>query len=467
MQSIDQSAGRASPRAFSLSIATAMAAVLLSGCAGNVMSRANVSPQTSDSAAINNAHNRAIALAEAAVLAEPLNAAHRLTLGNAYLDAGRFASAETAFADAMTLGETRPRAVLSRALALIAQERYAEGAALLNEWEGSIADADLGLALALAGQPGRGVHIMSNAIRGGENTVKMRQNLAYAFAIDGRWREARLMAQQDLPAGEVAARMEHWAAMASANAYQHRIAGLLQVPTNVYDSGQPVQLALANTPVPDAGGSSRVELAALAEPAVPQIATASELAAFEQATIGLGATFAPVPTGLAAGEDPELASARQGEALGSFTDAFAQSLAAGPQDLAATHGAQRVRFVSNPVVQQLPAGPVRPAPVAAAPMRDGTHLVQLGSFASERGAQRAWDVYVARFPELAGHDMVISEAMVRGQRYWRVSAGGFDRAQSHAMCSRVRSGSGDGCVTWAANSPLPGAVDTDVRLARR
>lgn len=64
--------------------------------------------------------------------------------------------------------------------------------------------------------------------------------------------------------------------------------------------------------------------------------------------------------------------------------------------------------------------------------------------------------------------MVITEAVVRGKRYWRVSAGGFNSASSRSMCSNVNSSSaGEGCITWAANSPLPGAIDTGVPFARR
>ena len=64
--------------------------------------------------------------------------------------------------------------------------------------------------------------------------------------------------------------------------------------------------------------------------------------------------------------------------------------------------------------------------------------------------------------------MVITQAVVNGRNYWRVSAGGFDRASSRAMCGRVSSSGGDGCLIWAANSPLPGAIDRGpVRLARR
>ena len=97
---------------------------------------------------------------------------------------------------------------------------------------------------------------------------------------------------------------------------------------------------------------------------------------------------------------------------------------------------------------------------------DSTHLVQLGSFASEQGARRAWDIYAKRYPELAGHQMVISEAVVKGKRYWRVSAAGFDRSSSNSMCGRVKT-SGDGCFAWAEGRPLPGAVDSGIRMALR
>ena len=98
---------------------------------------------------------------------------------------------------------------------------------------------------------------------------------------------------------------------------------------------------------------------------------------------------------------------------------------------------------------------------------NATHLVQLGSFASEAGARRAWGIYQSRYPELADSEMVITQAVVNGRNYWRVSAGGFDRNGSRAMCGRVDAARGDGCISWAASRPLPGAIDTGVRMARR
>jgi hypothetical protein len=113
-----------------------------------------------------------------------------------------------------------------------------------------------------------------------------------------------------------------------------------------------------------------------------------------------------------------------------------------------------------------PAARPAPAPASSTQAADGTHLIQLGSFASEQGAQRAWGIYLKNYPELSGHQMVISEAMVRGKRYFRVSAAGFGRSSSSSMCGRVKA-SGEGCFAYAEGRPLPGAVDRGIRLARR
>jgi len=443
-----------SMRKIALGFTTAMTAVLLIGCASNSAPRANVSASAAqaDPSSVN--HERAVQQAEAAVAADPHNAVSRMALGNAYLDAGRFASAETAFADAMALGDTSARAGLAMALAQIAQAKYSQATELLNDYDGQIARADLGLALALAGQPDRGIHVMSNAIRGGENTVKMRQNLAYAYAMAGRWREARLMAAQDVPAGEVGARLEQWAGLAPSEAYQHRVAALLGVPTGVADSGQPLHLALGNAPPVQQVAAQAVSApvpAPVAQPEFAELPSVRETAVREPAP----RSVAPAP------------------AATEFAAAFA------PAEIVPSAS----RLFSEPVVQAAPAqravsAPQRPARPqfsdqgrsSPAPVRasaDGTHLVQLGSFLSEAGAQRAWNVYVGRYPELAGREMVITEAVVRGRHYWRVSAGGFDQLASRAMCNRVRSNGSSGCITWTASRPVPGAVDSGLRLARR
>lgn len=433
-----------STRMIGFAITTALAGTLLAGCTTNAAAPANLSASQAERALASGKHRQAITHAEAAVLAEPRNAAYRSMLAVAYLEAGRFASAETTFADAIQLGDNSPRNALSLSLALSAQGKYREAATLLNEWEGEIATADLGLALALAGQPERAIHVMSNAIRGGENTAKMRQNLAYSHALAGRWREARLMAAQDVPANQIDARIEQWAQMASPEAWQVRVAALLDVPAGVSDGGQPIRLALSNNPSIDQLGAEASAFAAadVPEPAPLAVAPAPayELPAIQpvEAPVALARYEAPQPV-------------RASDFQSAFTSAPPAPVA---QDAA--------RFAQSTPVRSS----VAPVPARTAPQADGTHLVQLGSFASEAGARRAWSIYVRQYPELSGHQMVISEAVVRGKHYWRVSAAGFGRSTSSAMCGRVKA-AGSGCFAYAEGRPLPGAIDTGVRLARR
>lgn len=440
-----------SKRVMALAVTTAMAGALLSGCATNTAPSAAVSASQAEAALASGKHDRAIAHAEAAVLAEPHNAAYRSVLASAYLDAGRFASAETTFKDAMQLGDNSPRNALSLALAQSAQGKYREAQTLLNQWEGDIATADLGLALALAGQPERGIHLMSNAIRGGDNTAKMRQNLAYSYALAGRWREARLMASQDVPADQVGERMEQWALMASPDAWHTRVAALLQVPAGVRDGGQPVQLALANNPSLEHASEATAAVAVADTPELAPLAVAMT-----------SATELP-----AAPEAEPVHQAPPASRADDFQAAFSAPLPAVSVSTPAPVVTDAAQFMRAPVIQPAPARAAAPArAVASAQRADGTHLVQLGSFSSEQGARRAWSIYTRNYPELAGHEMVISEAVVRGKRYWRVSAAGFARNTASSMCGKVRA-SGAGCFAYAEGRPLPGAVDSGVRLARR
>ena len=64
----------------------------------------------------------------------------------------------------------------------------------------------LGLDVQLAGETEQGVHVLSNAVRGGDNTPKSRQNLAYALALNGNWAGARIMAAEDVPLDQLDAR---------------------------------------------------------------------------------------------------------------------------------------------------------------------------------------------------------------------------------------------------------------------
>lgn len=429
-----------------LAITTALASVTLAGCTTSAAPRAETSFGKAQTQLAKGNFDKAIAHAEAAVLAEPRNAGFRALLGAAYLEAGRFQSAATSFNDAMELGDSDPRTVLSYALAEIALGNNADAVSVLGQWRDEIDPADYGLAMALAGDPDQGVHVLANALRGGENTAKVRQNLAYAYALQGNWRAARVMAAEDVPADQVDDRIGEWARTARPEAFQQRVAGLLQVEA-AYDEGQPMQLALANHP-------AYATMVAEAAAEVPtEAASASDYQQF--------ALVEPV--------EEDAPSQDSG-----FDYAFAATEPANYQPAQPV----QARYVSKPVVQQVPANYVEPrakkpaSRIAAASSQrrmaatGGSHLVQLGSFSTRDNAQRAWSIYQKRYPQLSGRDLVVTEAKVRGKTYYRVAAAGFGAAEARSMCGTVKA-SGKGCFAYAESRPLPGAVEGSVRLAAR
>jgi Flp pilus assembly protein TadD len=444
-------------RMIALAASTALVSLALSGCATQAAPRADLSAGKAQRALENGSGERAVTHAEAAVLAEPRNAAYRAMLGAAYMEAGRFQSAATSFDDALTLGDTSPRTALGLALARIAAGDSRGGLATLEEWRADLDPADLGLALALAGQPDRGVHVLGNALRNGQNTPKVRQNLAYAYALAGDWRAARLMAAEDVPADQLDQRIGEWAVLAHPDNRHARVAALLAVPV-VADSGQPVALALHNNPGTEA----------LALEAAGDAAPAADFAyAAPQGELPPVAALVPQ-------QAPQQVAPVQADFAAAFPAPapLPAPTGAAPAQVAA----DAVRFATAPVVQEAPVARTveprrvaKPTPVKAAPVKavqPGTHLVQLGSFSSEASAKRAWGIYAKRYPQLSDHDMVITKAVVRGKTYFRVSADGFGRDSSRSMCSTVKRG-GEGCIAWAAKSPLPGAVDRGVRMASR
>jgi Flp pilus assembly protein TadD len=444
--------GFTAPR-LTLAVTTALASLALAGCATSAAPRGDVSFAGAQTALAKGQTDKAIAHAEAAVLADPRNPGFRALLGASYLEAGRFQSAATSFGDALDLGNEDPRTVLSLALAKTALGEGRAAVQVLDDYAKLIDPADLGLAYALAGNPERGVHVMINAVRSAdEASPKLRQNLAYTYALAGNWRAARVMAAEDVPADQLDARIVEWASTSAPEHYQQRVAAMLNVTPRA-DGGQPQQLALANFPASDvmvAEAAAQADMPVMAEAApAPVAAPAPKMA-----------EAAPQPT---------------------FAEAFAAPVAAPAPARAPARVAGGVQYVSNPVVQQLPARSERALPrMAAAPQRRmaataapapvasdksaATHLVQLGAYDSKIEAQRGWTVLKGKFPQLKDHDVVITEAVVNGRTFWRVAAAGFGVNSAKGMCGTVKS-AGRGCFAYAASSPPAGAVDRGVRVA--
>lgn len=446
-----------------LALTTAIGLVTLAGCTAQGAPRADVSASKAQTAMQRGKSDQAIINAEAAVLAEPRNAAYRAMLGAAYLNAGRFDSAATTFDDAMKLGDTSPRTALGYALAAIGKGDNRAAIAILEDWRDELPAADIGLAIALAGQPERGAQILGNALRSGENTPKLRQNLGYAYALQGNWQAARVMAAEDLAGSALDARITEWAQMVRPEDYQRRVAGLLNVPVRA-DSGQPAQLALN-------ASMEAQQLASQTAAAESPVAQAGELAPSDGFIASAPTPRRELPPidGVPVGSRPEqpapqlAITAPPMRSPENFDEAFKASAPV------AAVGAPN--YVSSPVVQATPrrAGTaLQPSErvVARSGTPSGSHLIQLGSFSSEAGARRAWGIYAQSYPELAGYQMVITQAKVRGKTYYRVSAGGFEAASAGSMCGKVKS-RGQGCIAWADGKPLPGAVDRGSRLASR
>ena len=429
-----------------LAVTTALASVALAGCTtGGDAPRADSSYSKAQSALAKGEAAKAVTHAEAAVQAEPRNASYRAMLGAAYLESGRFQSAATSFGDALDLGDTDPRTVLSYALAQTAMGNNKAAVVALRENENNIDGADLGLALALAGDADRGVEVLGNALRAGQNSAKLRQNLAYAYALQGNWRGARVMAAEDVPADQLDERISQWARMGKPEDYQMRVATLLNV-TPTYDAGQPTYLALGNHPahaemVAEAAAESPMQEAAPATFAEAQPAAVAAPAAKPAAKPAAPARVAAAPA--------------------------------------------KIRYVSNPVIQQIntdyderrASAKKRPSNrlaarssqrrmASTADKATDTHLVQLGSFSSRKSAENAWSIYQKRYPNLKGHDMVITQANVAGKTYFRVAAAGFGKNGAAAMCGQVKA-SGQGCLAYAGSTGLPGATDKVVRVAAR
>lgn len=481
-----------------LFLSTALVAGLLSGC-GSAVERPGKFARNAEQALQGGQADKAVALAERAVAIDGRNSGYRLLLANAYLRAGRFESARAAYDDAMELGEDGGKAALSLALAQIALGRGNEAVDTLNTYSDAIPAVDLGLALALAGQTGRGARMLADVLRQGQNTPKVRQNLALAYALDGSWREAQIMAAQDVPADKLDARLKSWAALAGPEQARLRVATLLGTPVR-NDQGQPAELALANFPAKgQAAASAGAEPApnpATAEPAQDQPAKGQAQAVARAAVGELPPLDAPAtarPALADASSQPARAQLAVIDLPPSRTAPAARPMSgvamiAGQPTVASTlapRGAP-VRASAKPLSVALTtvaaqASAQSPAQAQAqalatpsanvAPPEHSTHVAQLGAFGTPGGARRAWRHFVARDPNLAGYRSVITRAVVHGREFWRVQAAGFASVSpARDLCGSIRA-RGGACMVLAvaptAPAAVPGqAIPAPARLAR-
>src|SRR5436305_11321238 len=187
----------------------------------------------------------AIQLAEQAVAKAPSDAGFRALLGNAYFAGGRFRSAEAAFKDSLSLYPNQAQVMLKLALVQTALGKKDQAIATLKEARPALGESNYGLALTLAGHTADAIRVLEPAARDANVDATVRQNLALAYAFAGNWDNARAIAAQDVPAGQLDTRIHQWMQLTSPKSPAEQVAAVVGVTPAAVDEGQPVRLALA------------------------------------------------------------------------------------------------------------------------------------------------------------------------------------------------------------------------------
>lgn len=386
---------------------------------------------------------KAVTAAEAAVAADPQNAAYRTMLGRAYLLAGRYASAETSFSDAMTLGAKDPRTIVSLALVQVANGKAAAARNMLDTNRENLPAVDFGLAIALAGDADEGVRVLGEVIRDPASGAKARQNLGYAYALAGRWPEAKLMAQQDLSPEAAQERILAWARTAQAGSEPQRIAALTGVNPVASDAGLPVRLALnsnAGAPVQTAAA----EPVATPAPVAAPVETPSEptaIASFAEAT---PAPEAPAVVEAVAKPEPTPVQIAEGAKAVMEARPIAAPIIRAPATPIRTAAVVRRGAEETAVARRIAFEPTQST-------GGKSFVVQLGAYNNAAVAREKWRSLASRNADIARFPVVATQATVRGRNYHRLAISGFATAQTaSAMCSAIRA-QGNACFVRAGD----------------
>ncbi|MEH6756788.1 MAG: SPOR domain-containing protein [Parasphingorhabdus sp.] len=386
----------------------------------------------------------------------------RALLGHSYMAAGRFQSAERSFLDAMELGKNDARTLLSLSMAQLAQGKANKALQLIENNRQYIPTADYGLALAMAGDTKTAIATLEQAIRNSDVSGRTRQNLGLAYALDGRWQEAKLMAMQDITPASVDKRVMQWAQMARPDAYEVRVASLLNVTPAANDPGQPVGLALNVTPAMPAVANANpdedysVEVASFDRnaplPAVGPAPVSGSNVDFMAKANNVEVSHVDVPASKPAAKtlsaktasiSPEKAFIAEGPTAPD-ENAVVETTAA-PVTTAAIQAISAVK----PVMQKIAFTPRSRA------VSNGNHLVQLGAFSSAESAKRAWGILSERNSDLKSFQYASSAVKVKGKTLYRLAAMGFGNEQSaNAMCAGIKAKGGN-CIVRNVDTVRP------------
>lgn len=412
-------------------VASMLVGTTMVGCTGAAFRPAAIAPQQNpdrlaasvEKALADRDGARAVQSAEAAVQAAPRDARYRQLLGRAYVLDGRFVSAETALSDAMTLGNRDARTIVTLALVQAALGKDRAARDLLANNTDIVPAADYGLAMAMAGDAGEGIRILSQVIHDPSATAQTRQNLAYAYALAGRWKDARMMAGLDLDPLAANQRITQWAQTAIPGQPQQRVAALMGVTIDGADAGQPVALALA----PEAAPVKMAQAAPEPAEAAPEAAPV-EMAAADPVPVA-----APQPVAV--------------EAPAPMIQAIAAPVRVAARTVAPRQPASVRRTAPAPVQQ-----------VAFRPSGKGgsNWVVQLGAYDNAAIAKEKWVAMARRNSALASLPVMTSQIAVNGATFARLAVSGFDdRAEAVALCKAIQARRGQCFVRENAADATP------------
>lgn len=383
----------------------------------------------------------AIDFAERAVEKTPGDAGFRALLGNAYFAGGRFWSAESAYKDALSIYSNQPAVVLKLALAEIALGKNNEATTFLHSAQQMLEPADYGLALALAGHPADAVPVLEDAARVQGADSRVRQNLALAIALSGDWKQARIIAAQDVPANQLDGRIQQWMQLAKPARPSDQIAALVGVKPAPADQGQPIRLALRKS------DTQLAQTAAVADPAPvvePQIV---EAVAPSKAVPQPEPAIAPAPPPADADPTPAIAEASPAPVT--------MAIMAGTPQKAPTSFAVFARK-AKPAPAAKPAKARQAA--ASSPKRRGNSntVVQLGAYRTPQNVNAAWHQLTGRYPALRAYLPMRARYVSPKGVFWRLSIQGFNnQREALARCNTLR-GRGGSCFVrnFAGDMPV-------------
>ena len=378
----------------------------------------------------------AIDFAERAVAKTPDDPGLRALLANTYFTGGRFHSAEQAYRDALTLSPDQPQILLKLALVEIAQGKNAQAIALLKESRGVMDPSDFGLALALAGRPSEAIAVLDPAARTRDADATVRQNLAFAHALAGDWTEARTIAAQDVPAGQLDARIQQWMQLAAPKRASDQVAALVGVTPAVADLGRPAQLALNKGEVREAQLPSPVPAA---KPAVTQVQIAQAIP-----TAPVSSSLVDVEPAAHAAVPPAPPPARA--TIATLTETAVSKAKEAISAILPYHWAPAAKPAKAHVAAAKPA--TRFGKLSA--------VVQLGSYQSSERVLAAWQGAARKYGELKAYAPMSARFASPKGTFYRLSVRGFDTlGEANALCNSVRHQGGSCFVrNFAGDAPV-------------